>query len=432
MRKFKYVLVAALLVPVMLFFAACGKKDDSDKSKNPDDSVVTLTSSHISIPNSTYYYTGEEITPEVTVTVDGKTIASSNYLVSYSNNIEIGTATITVTANSSSTIISGSASKTFTIEQKTTHVSTFAELQHAVKTNNIIVLDNDILFASGNETDKTLEIVADESDLKIVIDLNGYTLEKYVLISNFNESNYDTDYSQYYPYSLSVTIQNGTLGNDREIQEGSEIIIAGNESVAVNLDSVDVVNFENCITTEERCYGALLNTYNCSFKTISKTSGSCIESLSHYTLTFDNCKFEGYVAFEIYKGLITLNDGCNAKTISSVIYAETSNDHTLTQKYFDACEIKIYANNGVYESESGYIFEIKNSLNASETASVLVSISTSDLTTYVDGEGASKYYSSDYSDADIVIQNCFSGKKSNKIPNVGVPGNENDKPKDEK
>lgn len=46
---------------------------------------------------SSYNYTGKAITPGVTVTASGKTVAAGNYNVAYSNNVKVGTATVKVT-----------------------------------------------------------------------------------------------------------------------------------------------------------------------------------------------------------------------------------------------------------------------------------------------------------------------------------------------
>lgn len=63
--------------------------------------------------NGSQVYTGEEIKPAVSsVTVDGKRIPASSYDVTYENNINAGTATVTVTGKGNYT---GSASTTFTI-----------------------------------------------------------------------------------------------------------------------------------------------------------------------------------------------------------------------------------------------------------------------------------------------------------------------------
>lgn len=66
---------------------------------------------------STAYYTGAPITPEVTVT-DGATVLTkgTDYTVAYSNNVDLGTATVTVTGRGN---YSGEKTATFTIRAKT-------------------------------------------------------------------------------------------------------------------------------------------------------------------------------------------------------------------------------------------------------------------------------------------------------------------------
>lgn len=58
------------------------------------------------------YYTGAAIEPDITVT-DTAGIKESDYIVSYSDNINVGTATVTITGQNNYT---GTASRTFTIE----------------------------------------------------------------------------------------------------------------------------------------------------------------------------------------------------------------------------------------------------------------------------------------------------------------------------
>lgn len=62
-----------------------------------------------------YYYTGKERTPAVKVSLNGKVIDTDNYDAIYSNNIEIGTATVTVTGKNN---LKGTANTTFEIRLK--------------------------------------------------------------------------------------------------------------------------------------------------------------------------------------------------------------------------------------------------------------------------------------------------------------------------
>ena len=59
-------------------------------------------------------YTGRELEPAVTVTLDGCTVPEDQYTVKYSNNTECGTATVTITGTDN---YIGSASATFAIKQ---------------------------------------------------------------------------------------------------------------------------------------------------------------------------------------------------------------------------------------------------------------------------------------------------------------------------
>ncbi|MDR2590312.1 MAG: S8 family serine peptidase [Oscillospiraceae bacterium] len=75
----------------------------------------SLTNAVITIETGPFIFTGSAIKPSVTsVTVDGILLNTSDYNVSYSNNINVGTATIIVTAIAN---YSGSASTTFSIDK---------------------------------------------------------------------------------------------------------------------------------------------------------------------------------------------------------------------------------------------------------------------------------------------------------------------------
>ncbi len=75
----------------------------------------TITDADIA-PISAVDYTGSELTPEVTVKNSaGQTISDENYTVSYSDNINVGTATVTVTGKKN---CSGTATATFRINER--------------------------------------------------------------------------------------------------------------------------------------------------------------------------------------------------------------------------------------------------------------------------------------------------------------------------
>ncbi|MGI6032282.1 MAG: leucine-rich repeat protein [Coriobacteriales bacterium] len=77
------------------------------------DAEVSVSASSGMDDDGNFYYTGSAIKPDVTVTLNGVTLSlSDDYTVSYSNNTDVGEATVTVTGTGNCT---GTASTTFAI-----------------------------------------------------------------------------------------------------------------------------------------------------------------------------------------------------------------------------------------------------------------------------------------------------------------------------
>ncbi len=80
-------------------------------------SKTDISGIRATIPYISYTYTGSEITPEPTLKVDGKKLVKgTDYDVSYSNNIEVGSLTATVTLTGKGNY-KGTTSRQFTIKQ---------------------------------------------------------------------------------------------------------------------------------------------------------------------------------------------------------------------------------------------------------------------------------------------------------------------------
>ena len=92
-----------------------GVIDDEKKQISLSDCIVT-------IPQDSYVFDGAAIKPIVTVKYGNKIISTTEYTVSYSDNVNVGTATVIITANSDSTVISGSVAKTFTIKEQENNI----------------------------------------------------------------------------------------------------------------------------------------------------------------------------------------------------------------------------------------------------------------------------------------------------------------------
>lgn len=85
--------------------------------------TTDLSSATVTVEPAVWHYTGEAITPDPVVTLDGNTLRKGvDYTVSYSNNTEVGTATVTVTG-----MIDYSGTATGTFEIKNAWTVTFMD-----------------------------------------------------------------------------------------------------------------------------------------------------------------------------------------------------------------------------------------------------------------------------------------------------------------
>lgn len=69
----------------------------------------------VTLEKNSYVYTGTAKEPQVTVRLDGKTISESEYTVTYADNVNAGTAKVTIAALADSAYYTGSISKNFEI-----------------------------------------------------------------------------------------------------------------------------------------------------------------------------------------------------------------------------------------------------------------------------------------------------------------------------
>lgn len=78
--------------------------------------ALSLENAEVTLSQTSYVHDGSEKMPDATVTVNGKTISANNYTVSYQNNTEVGTATVTITGQNNCI---GSATAEFYITNDT-------------------------------------------------------------------------------------------------------------------------------------------------------------------------------------------------------------------------------------------------------------------------------------------------------------------------
>ena len=72
-------------------------------TKNVTIAPKALKTANIKLKENSFTYTGKAITPDFDIVIDGKVISPAKYTVSYTNNINAGTATITVKGVAGST-----------------------------------------------------------------------------------------------------------------------------------------------------------------------------------------------------------------------------------------------------------------------------------------------------------------------------------------
>ena len=128
--KFKRVLIVALVALVLLSAAAC--VTDDEKGKVEPAQKTPLTADMITV-GGTYSYTGEPVCPDqngtISVVADGSHVDASQFTYSYSDNVNAGTASVTVTAKESCAKVTGSATAHFEIAPATKTSTDISALQ---------------------------------------------------------------------------------------------------------------------------------------------------------------------------------------------------------------------------------------------------------------------------------------------------------------
>jgi len=102
--------------------------------------LIQLTEEMVTLAEDYFEYTGAEITPALTV-IDGETVLQENvdYTVSYAENVNPGTASVTVTAKENS-LYKGQVTKTFHIDKATPQITAPTAIEELVYSGEPLVL----------------------------------------------------------------------------------------------------------------------------------------------------------------------------------------------------------------------------------------------------------------------------------------------------
>lgn len=152
--------------------------------------AVNASAAKVTLEYTETDQTGSALTPSVTsVTLGGKTIAASNYTVGYSNNVNVGTATVTVTFKNN---YSGTATANFTInKRKIPIVAVQGSLIGGNKNGSAINLSGatvKIVSVSDPEVNVTAKVDGSkftanvpEGQFKMTVSKAGYVTREYTL-----------------------------------------------------------------------------------------------------------------------------------------------------------------------------------------------------------------------------------------------------------
>ena len=161
MRKFlaKIGILLAVFVASIVCVMGCSCDDGADPKDPNNTSKISLTDSVATLQTTTYIYDGVAKTPSVVITKDDKvfatlTASNSDFILQYANNIDVGTASVIITATESNNCFTGSVTLHFAITGATVSVSTIDQLQSMLSDANYtdiavdgeIVIDNDTII----------------------------------------------------------------------------------------------------------------------------------------------------------------------------------------------------------------------------------------------------------------------------------------------
>lgn len=380
MKKYlKSVLIALVLLPALLVFSACGKKQE-------EDTRTELASSHIVLEYESYEYNGEAVEPNVSVVVGTKTIGTDNYTVEYTDNNQVGKATVKVTAKDSSKEIKGSASTTFEIVEHIAKVADYDELINAIRnseqqirlTQNIakqtIENRNQVYIFAGSSSSNAIP-----KNLDFELDLDGYIIENPIYIDNCSDGG---------DFTVSVKIKNGTVlvtGEQGEETPNYAILVSGNADLNVVLEKLTVQAPDCAILTDKDYSGATLTANECEFSATGENIAVGTSLSADYNYNFNSSTFNGKTAYSFEAGTHTLND-CkfyadgdtsvapeNNTSSAIVLFTETSEEAVETT-------ITIVINGGIIESQKGYAFEEKRTGEGEYAPTISITLNSVSIT----------------------------------------------------
>ena len=235
---------------------------------------ATITDASVTLPQATYRVTGSEITPEPTVVVNGRTlIKDTDYTVSYTDNTNIGTATVTVTGKNN---------------YKGTGIATFE------------IADKEVLTISGlnNNEEFTYDGTSKTPTGTLTVTDDKVTVSELEVLYEGTDNSYNSTTAPVNAGSYKVTYKIADSNPD----------YSGSVSYNFKINKVQLEKVT--LRTDEIVYNGLgsfpaMNNYNSSLQELSGTLGAT--NVGDYTTTVALKDKNNYEWVDGTTGNLTLN-----------------------------------------------------------------------------------------------------------------------------
>ena len=207
----------------------------SDSSDDKDDETENaLSKCTVVLSNSIYDNDGTEKKPKVTILKDNEIVPATEYTVRYSDNVNIGTATVTITANDNSTVVSGDTSKTFSIigEEAIKYSGEFEDAKWSIS-------ESGRLRVTGSVTGGKLWTYDYGSKLYPWNEYRSEIKSAYINVSGLEDL--------YYLFSGCKNLSSIDLS---DLDTGNVTDMSGMFNYCENLSSVDVSGFDTSNVTD--------------------------------------------------------------------------------------------------------------------------------------------------------------------------------------
>lgn len=310
-------------------------------TKNFEITKGDLSNAIVTLEKNSYVYTGTAKEPQVTVRLDGKTISESEYTVTYADNVNAGTAKVTIAALADSAYYTGSISKNFEIAKGDLNNATVTlEYESCIYTgeakepqvivtldgvtvpigdyvvsyeNNVNIGTASVIIEAAEDSGNYTGSVTKNFEIKASTDLEKGDLSKATVTLEYESCTYTGDEKK---PRVTVTL-NGTTVPASEY----EVVYANN--VNVGTASVTI----KAVSDSENYTGSITKTFAIVAPTPSGTEKGDL-SKATVALQYTSCTYTGLA--NTPQVTVTLNGKTVPATGYTVNYANNKNAGTAT------------------------------------------------------------------------------------------------------